>query len=166
MSELRNLQKVIDQKNVLDIETLAVQTGEIAALVGPAGSGKGTLLDVLIGRSRPTVGTVRLDGLDPLTDRDRFSQGVGVLFFEDGLYQHRSPLSNLKFHTRLYGLPQSRAGEVLELVGLADHAKAKMEKLTSGLSRRLAFGRAILHEPKVLLLVEPLQGATRFPSAY
>jgi ABC-2 type transport system ATP-binding protein len=155
MIELKNLQKVINQKTVLDIETLTVRSGEIAALIGPAGSGKATLLDVLTGRSRPTVGTVRMDGLDPLTERDRFSRQVGVLFFEDGLYQHRSPLANLKFQARLYGLPQSRAGEVLELVGLGDHANARMEKLTSGLSRRLAFGRAILHEPRVLVLAEP-----------
>jgi ABC-2 type transport system ATP-binding protein len=81
MIELKNLQKVINQKTVLDIETLTVRSGEIAALIGPAGSGKATLLDVLTGRSRPTVGTVRMDGLDPLTERDRFSRQVGVLFF-------------------------------------------------------------------------------------
>jgi len=80
---------------------------------------------------------------------------VGVLFAEDALYKRQSPQGNLRFYCRLRGLPKSRAEEVLELVGLADRAKTKIEKLPSGLVRRLAFGCAILHQPSVLLLVEP-----------
>lgn len=156
MIEINSLQKVVDQNTVLDVDSLMVNQGEIAALVGPTGSGKSILLEILLGRSRPTVGTVRLDGLDPITDRDSFSRQVGVMFFEDGLYMHRSPLANLTFHSRLHGIPKSRAREVLEQVGLADRANANLEKLPSGLARRLAFGRAILHDPSILLLVEPL----------
>jgi ABC-2 type transport system ATP-binding protein len=153
--ELEGLQKVIDQKLVIDIETLTVKAGEIAALVGPVGSGKDTLLELLTGRSRPTVGTLRLAGVDPFLDRDQFSQRVGGLFAEDSLYKRQSPKANLLFHCRLYGLPKSRADEVLSQVGLADHARARLDKLASGLARRLAFGRAILHDPVALLLVEP-----------
>jgi ABC-2 type transport system ATP-binding protein len=153
--ELRGLQKVIDHALVIDIEALTVGAGEIAALVGPVGSGKAQLFDLLIGQSRPTVGTLSLAGANPFLDRDQFSRQVGVLFSEDGLYKHQSPYGNLKFQCRLRGLPMSRAREVLARVGLADHANAKVEKLPSGLARRLAFGRAILHEPAALLLVEP-----------
>ena len=155
MIELKGLQKVIDQNIVVDVESLTVESGEIAALVGPVGSGKDALFDLLIGKSRPTVGTLRLAGADPLSDRDRFSRQVGVLFAEDTLYKHRSPRANLVFHCRLRGLPKSRAEQVLAQVGLADHANARLEKLPPGLARRLAFGRAILHHPTVLLLVEP-----------
>jgi ABC-2 type transport system ATP-binding protein len=155
MIEIKNLQKVIDQNTELDIDALAVGQGEIAAVVGPTGSGKSILLDILTGQSRPSLGTVRLDGLDPITDRDPLSRKVGVMFLEDGLYKHRSPLANLTFHSRLHGIPKSRAEDVLDQVGLADRAKANLEKLPSGLARRLAFGRAILHGPSVLLLVEP-----------
>jgi ABC-2 type transport system ATP-binding protein len=77
------------------------------------------------------------------------------LFADDSLYKHQSPRSNLTFHCRLRGLPKSRADEVLAQVGLADCAHARLEKLPSGLARRLAFGRAILHRPSVLLLAEP-----------
>jgi len=153
--ELKGLQKVIDQNIVVDVESLTVESGEIAALVGPVGSGKDALFDLLIGKSRPTVGTLRLARADPLSDRDQFSRQVGVLFAEDTLYKHRSPLANLAFHCRLRGLPKSRADQVLAQVGLADHANARLEKLPPGLARRLAFGRAILHCPTVLLLVEP-----------
>ena len=155
MIEIKSLQKVVDQSLVLDVEALTVEAGEVAALVGPVGSGKAVLFDLLIGRSRPTVGTLRLASVDPLIDKGQFSRRVGVLFSEDTLYKHRSPQGNLTFHCRLRGLPKSRAAEVLARVGLADHANAKLEKLPSGLARRLAFGCAILHDPTVLLLTEP-----------
>jgi ABC-2 type transport system ATP-binding protein len=155
MIEIKNLQKVVDQNTVLDIGALVVAGGEIAAVVGPTGSGKSILLEILTGQSRPSLGTIRLDGMDPVADRDAFSRMVGVVFSEDGLYRHRSPLANLTFHCRLYGIPKTRAREVLDHVGLADRANANIEKLPSGLVRRLAFGRAILHDPAILLLVEP-----------
>lgn len=155
MIELKNLQKVIEQNTVLDIPELKIKPGEIAALVGPAKSGKGTLLSILIGQTRPTAGTVRLNQLDPAADKDQLSRTVGVLFFDDSHYENRSPRSNLLFHCRLRGLPKSRVDTVLLEVGLADHANTKMEKLSSGLARRLAFGRAILHQPGILLLVDP-----------
>jgi ABC-2 type transport system ATP-binding protein len=153
--EVADLQKVVDQNLVIDIDSLTIEAGEIVAIVGPAGSGKSTLLELLIGRSRPTAGTVRIAGVDPFSARDQFSRQVGVLFSEDTLYKRQSPLSNLRFHCRLRGLPKARAEEVLALVGLADQAKAKLDRLPSGLVRRLAFGITLLHQPKVLLLAEP-----------
>ena len=155
MIELKNLQKLVGQSLAIDLEALTVETGEIAALVGPEGSGKDVLLELLIGRARPSAGSVRVAGIDPAAERERFSRRVGVLFREDGLYEQQSPLANLAFHCRLHGLPKSRAVEVLAQVGLADQADAKLNKLSPGLLRRLAFGRATLHRPEVLLLVEP-----------
>jgi ABC-2 type transport system ATP-binding protein len=155
MIEIENLQKVIDQRLVIDIKRLTVEDGESVALVGPIGSGHDVLLDLLIGKSKPTLGTLRLADVDPADDHIAFSQRVGVLFAEDTLYQHRSPYANLVFDCRLRGRPKSRALEVLDEVGLADHANASLGKLSSGLKRRLAFGRAILHAPRVLLLVNP-----------
>ena len=156
MIELAGLQKVVDGNLVIDVEALAVRPGEIAAVVGSVGSGREQLLEILLGQSRPTVGTVRVAGLDPVADRRPFSRRVGVLFSDDTLYTRQSSLANLLFHCRLHGLPKSRAAEMLSLVGLADHANVKADKLPSGLVRRLAFARAILHQPEVLLLAEPL----------
>ncbi|MCK4449298.1 MAG: ATP-binding cassette domain-containing protein, partial [Anaerolineae bacterium] len=155
MIELKSLQKVIDQKTVIDIEALSVRAGEIAALVGPVDSGKDTLFELLTGQSRPTAGEVRLAGVDPFVEKERFSRQVGVLFSEDNLYKRQSAHGNLKFYCRLWRLPKSRAVEVLAQVGLADHADTRVEELPSSLVRRLAFGRAILHDPAVLLLVDP-----------
>ena len=155
MIELKSLQKVIDQKTVIDIDSLTVKAGEITALVGSVGSGKDTLFELLTGRSRPTMGEVRLDGIDPFIEKDLFSRKVGVLFGEDNLYQRLSARGNLRFYSRLRRIPKSRAAEVLAQVGLADQAHTIVGSLPSGLARRLALGRAILNDPQVLLLVDP-----------
>ncbi len=153
--EISGLQKVIDQTLVIDLDSLVVRAGEIAAIVGPPGSGKATLLQLLVGRMRPTAGTLCVLGLSPFSERESLSHVLGVLFADDAVYKRQSPSSNLRFNCRLYGLPASRADEILTMVGLADQAKAKLDKLPSGLVRRLAFGCAIVHQPKALLLVEP-----------
>ena len=155
MIELRNLQKVIDQKTVIDIDMLKVEAGEIVGLVGSVDSGKDTLFELLTGRSRPTAGEVRLNGIDPYMEKDRFSRQVSVMFREDNLYQRQSARGNLRFYCRLRRIPKQRAEDVLVQVGLADQALTRVENLPSGLTRRLAFGRAILNEPEVLVLVDP-----------
>ena len=155
MIELEHIQKVAGGITVVDIDALAVSAGQLAAVVGPAGSGKSTLLALLSGRTRPTAGSVRVMGLDPARDRDRLGQQIGVLFAENALYERLTARSNLVFHCRLRGLPSSRADETLSRVGLVDHAGVAAGRLPPGLARRLAFGRAILHQPAVLILVEP-----------
>lgn len=157
MIELKRLQKVVDHRTVLDIESIAVADGEIAAVVGPTGSGKRALLGLLLGQTRPTVGAVSLDNLNPAEDKISFSQRVGVLFAEDNLYQRQSAEGNLRFLCRLRGLPETRVQEVLDQVGLADRGSGKAEKMPTGLSRRLAFGCAILHQPGTLIAVEPFR---------
>ncbi len=152
---LHNLQKVIEHKTVLNIPALEINAGEIVGLVGPVGSGKDTLFELLTGQMQPTAGTVRLAGIDPASDRKRFSRCVGVLFAGNRLYERCSAADNLQFQRRLYGLPKTRVKEVLGLVGLADHAHVSAGKLSSSLARRLALGRALLHAPSVFVLVEP-----------
>lgn len=155
MIQLTHLQKVVDGRTVIDIPELKVAAGEIVALVGPAGSGKRALLELLTGKARPSLGKVQIGGMEPHADAQRFSRQVGVQFEEDGLYERQTALENLTFHCRLHGLPTSRAENVLASIGLGDHAKMRADRLASGMKRRLAFGRAILHSPAVLLLAEP-----------
>ena len=158
MIELTELHKILDQGRVIDVPSLDVKAGEVAALVGPVDSGKDVLFQLLIGELHPTRGSVRLAGVDPYHERKAFSHLVGVLFLEDNLYKRFSVLGNLQFYCRLRRLPKTRAVEVLDQVGLADHASFNTEKLSPGLSRRLALGRAILNAPRVLLLAEPFAG--------
>jgi len=155
MFELQHVQKVGMQSTLLDIEELMVPTGEIAAVIGPVGSGVDVLLSLFTGSTRPTVGTVRVAGVDPTADHAAFSHAVGVVFAEDSLYQRRTAHGNLDFFRRLRNLPKARVPEVLARVGLSDCANTYLEDLPSGLRRRLAFGSAILHQPQALLLVAP-----------
>jgi ABC-2 type transport system ATP-binding protein len=154
MIEIRDFQKIVDQRTTLDIPLLIVESGEVAAVVGATGSGIDTLFDLLIGKLRPSAGVLHLAGVEPV-DKSGFSRKVGVLFADDSLYKRQSPKSNLLLQCQLYGLPKTRALEVLEQIGMADQANASLDKLPSSLSRRLAFGRTILHRPAVLLLYEP-----------
>jgi ABC-2 type transport system ATP-binding protein len=156
---IKDLQKVIDQQTALEIEVLTVSPGEIAAVTGPVDSGKDILLELLTGKARPTLGEVRLAGVDPAGQREEFSERVGVQFAEENLYLRQSALSNLTFYSRLYRLPKTRVTEVLTQIGLADDADTPVAKLSSSLARRVALGRAILHKPQALILVEPFAKA-------
>lgn len=155
MIKITNLQKIIEGITVVDIPALNITKGEIAALVGPAGSGKQDFFDLIIGKSQPSLGQIEIAGLNPYAARESYTRKVGVLFEEDGLYERQTVLENLAFHCQLYGLPRNRAETVMAKIGLGDHARMRTDKLASGMKRRLAFGRAILHEPEGLILVEP-----------
>jgi ABC-2 type transport system ATP-binding protein len=158
MIEIHNLQKVVDGQTVVEIDSLIIDPGTVAGFIGPVDSQLGVIFDLLTGQERPTAGSILISGIDPYQERDQFSHKAGVLFAEDNLYKRQSVLANLNFYRRLYRLPAERAQEVIELVGLADQEEAIVEKLNPGLVRRLAFGRAILHNPTVLLLNEPFRG--------
>ncbi len=154
MIEVRHLQKIIDPTTALNIDSLTVANGEVVAVVGSTGSGIDTFFDLLIGKQRPSAGTIHLAEIEP-AEKGEFSRKVGVLFAEDGLYKRKSPQANLMLQCQLYGIPNTRSVEILEQIGMADKANASLDRLPSGLLRRLAFGRAILHKPAVLLLYEP-----------
>ncbi|MBE0409172.1 MAG: LytTR family transcriptional regulator DNA-binding domain-containing protein [Anaerolineales bacterium] len=156
--ELNQVQKTIGNSNALEIKSLIVESGELAAVIGQAGSGKTILLKILTGNTIPTSGTVRLLGLDPVKAKKQLNHKIGVLFSENGLYERLSALENLGFHCRLRHLPKTRAMAVLEQVGLADRASEPASRLPPSLARRLAFGRTILHQPAILLLEKPFSG--------
>lgn len=155
MIEITRLQKVTGAGTVLVIESLTVNPGEAVGIIDPNRSGMDELLALLTGRSRPASGAIRLAGMDPVAERRRVSRQTGVLFPQNNLYQHRTVRGNLTFHCEVWGLPTRRAEEVLALVGLADQADKPVKALPDDLKRRLAFGRAILHDPSILILCQP-----------
>jgi ABC-2 type transport system ATP-binding protein len=155
MLEILNLQKVQDGKTVLDVPSFDIVTGQIVGLVARTGSGADMLVNLITGRTQPSTGTLRLVGMNPYAERSNLSLVLGVMFAEDTLYKNLGTLANLQFQARLHGLPKECAKDVLGRVGLADQANLPAGKLSPGMQRRLAFGRAILHNPKILLLLEP-----------
>ncbi len=160
MIELTQLQKVVQQNILIDIPSLKVAAGEITAVSGLTASHKDTFIELITGLTPPTAGHIRLADIDPYKQRTLFAQKVGILPADIGLYERLTARQNLEFYCRLYGLPFGRAVEVLNLVGLQDQAQVRVQQLAPELSRRLALGRTMLHEPEILILVEPFKGSS------
>lgn len=155
MITLTQLQKVAQHSTLIDIPSLTVATGEISAVAGLTAVHKDTFIQLLTGLTPPTAGQIQLAGIDPYEQRTLFAQKVGILPAENGLYERLTARQNLEFYCRLYGLPLKRAVELLTLVGLQDQAQTRVQQLTPELARRLALGRALLHQPELLILVDP-----------
>ncbi|GJM40541.1 MAG: transcriptional regulator [Ardenticatenaceae bacterium] len=155
MIEIARLQKVVQQNTVIDIPELNVAAGGITAVSGLTAPHKEAFIQLITGHTPPTAGHIRLDGLDPHQERTEFAQKVGFLPAENGLYDRLTVRQNLDFYCRLYGLPLDRAVAMLTQVGLQDKAQIRAQQLSPELARRLALGRALLHQPQILILVDP-----------
>ncbi|HEX7254737.1 MAG TPA: ABC transporter ATP-binding protein [Gaiellaceae bacterium] len=143
----------------LDGVSLSVAPGEIHALLGPNGAGKTTLVRILSGVIAPTSGTVRVAGLSARANSRHLRSLIGIVPSGDRTFYLRiSGLENLLFFARMHGLRRreaaARAGEVLEHVGLADAARKRVGEYSHGMQKRLSVARALLTEPKVLLVDE------------
>lgn len=139
----------------LESVDLAVDTGEHMAVLGENGSGKTTLLRILATAARPTSGRLEIMGLDALRERRRLRHRIGFVAHAPGLYPALTAAENLEFFCTLQGVSRSRVGETLDLVGLSSAAGRPAGRLSRGMQQRLAIGRAVLHDPKLLVLDEP-----------
>jgi ABC-2 type transport system ATP-binding protein len=148
------------QVRALDALSLQVQSGTVMGIVGPNGAGKTTLIDVICGLVRPSQGTVRVLGADVTGNSASLRSRIGILPQETALYDEISPLLNLRFAAALYNVPnaEARIAEVLELVGLTARARDAVRGFSGGMQRRLAIARALLHNPRLLILDEPTVG--------
>jgi heme exporter protein A len=154
------LVKRFGPKTILHGLNFEVQEGEFVALLGPNGAGKTTLLRVLSSLSRPAQGVVRIAGY-LLPEQAALVRGrLGVLSHQPLLYGDLTARENLTFFGRMYDLKNlpSRSAEVLDLVGLAGRADDLVRTFSRGMQQRLAIGRAVLHQPQVLLFDEPHTG--------
>jgi len=134
---------------------LQVDTGEFISLLGPSGCGKTTLLRILAGLLPHTSGQVHIDG-EPLSGH---MAGVGIVFQRPVLLPWRTVVQNILLPIELAGritpAHRSRATELLAMVGLADFAGSYPSELSGGMQQRVAICRALIHEPRVLLMDEP-----------
>ncbi len=139
----------------LDSVDLALDQGEHLAVLGDNGAGKTTLLRILATAARPTSGRLEIFGLDALRERKRLRGRIGFVAHAPGLYPALSAAENLEFFCALQGVDRGRVSETLALVGLTGVAGRPAGRLSRGEQQRLAIGRAILHDPRLLVLDEP-----------
>jgi heme exporter protein A len=139
----------------IDNIDLAIDAGEHLAVLGENGAGKTTLLRILATAARPTEGTLQMFGLDAWHERRRLRARIGFVAHEPGLYPALSATENLEFFCALQDVPRPRVNEILDLVGLAGVARRPARFLSRGMQQRLAIARAVLHDPRLLILDEP-----------
>ncbi len=139
---------------------LHVKRGEFMTLFGPNGAGKTTLIKLLATLTSPTSGTLSVYGYDVRKDVNNIRSVIGVISHDPYLYDNLSAFENIKFFGTLYGLDDvdNRARSVIKQVGLEKRMNDLVRTFSRGMKQRLTVARAIVHEPKILLLDEPYTG--------
>ena len=157
MIEARDLTKRYGDKIAVDHLSFTVQPGRVTGFLGPNGAGKSTTMRLILGLDRPQEGSATING-------KRYAQlgnplrTVGALLEAKSVHTGRSAANHLLFLAQSQGLPKSRVGEVLDLVGLREVAAKRAGGFSLGMGQRLGIAAALLGDPEVLLLDEPVNG--------
>src|SRR5512138_255333 len=160
MITVKKLVKRFGLKTVLRGVDFEVQPGEFVALLGPNGAGKTTFLRILASLSRPSLGEVKVAGYRLPNEAAAVRSRLGVVTHLPLLYGDLTAEENLRFYGRMYQVPNlpQRIDEVLGLVGLSQYRRELVRTFSRGMQQRLSIGRAIIHDPEVMLFDEPHTG--------
>ena len=153
--EPKDLSKKYRGQCANDDISITVKRNIVYGLLGPNGAGKSTLLKALTGMIIPTSGEIIFDGR---AWSRRELAAIGALIESPPLYENLTARENLKVRTLLYGLPESRIDEVLEMVALTDTGRKRAGHFSMGMKQRLGIAAALLNHPKLLILDEPTNG--------
>lgn len=160
--ETRGLTKRYGRVVAVEDLNLAVEEGEVFGLLGPNGSGKTTTILMLLGLTEPTRGEARVLGLDPMREPLKVKSRVGYLPDQVGFYGELTAWENLRYTTRLLGLPEAEARarieEVLKRMGLWEVRDRRVSAFSRGMRQRLGLAEVLLKRPKVAILDEPTLG--------
>ena len=159
--QVRGLTKRFERLAVDALE-LTVRAGEFYALVGPNGAGKTTTLRMVAGLLRPDDGSVAIFGIDALQDPVAAKQIMAWVSDEPMIYDKLTPLEYLEFVAGLWGIDpkasQASAHQLLVSLGLAAHLHERCEGFSKGMRQKVALAGALVHEPRLIILDEPLTG--------
>ena len=159
--ELRGVTKVFDRPAV-DALNLTIKAGELYALLGPNGAGKTTTLRMATGLLKPDAGSIRVFGIDALANPRDTKQLIAWLPDEPLLYDKLSPLEYLEFVASLWSVSASaaapRAEELLRWLGLWENRNDRCETFSRGIKQKASLAGALIHDPKLMILDEPLTG--------
>jgi ABC-2 type transport system ATP-binding protein len=158
---LRGVSKRFDRPAV-DALDLTVYGGEFYALVGPNGAGKTTTLRMVVGLLRPDAGSICIEGIDALSDSVAAKQITAWLSDEPMIYDKLTPLEYLEFVAGLWGIDpaqsQRSAHDLLVSLGLEPHLNERCEGFSKGMRQKVALAGALVHDPSLIILDEPLTG--------
>ncbi|MCM3763773.1 ABC transporter ATP-binding protein [Neobacillus niacini] len=162
MLKVDNLKKSFGNREVVRGVTFSVNKGESFGLLGPNGAGKSTTISMICGLIESSSGDVTVGGVSINKNPMEVKRKIGVVPQDIALYPTISARENLYFWGRMYGLSRveakKRTEEVLEIVGLQDRAKEKIENYSGGMKRRINIGAALMHKPELLIMDEPTVG--------
>ncbi len=162
MIQVHNLVKTFGSFTAVNDITFNVAQGEIFAFLGPNGAGKTTTIKMLTTLLPPTSGSMRLDGMDPLTHQHEVRKRFGIVFQDPSLDGDLTAKENMEIHGVLYHVPhkvrKQRTEELLKLFELWERRDEQVKKFSGGMKRRLEIARGFLHTPKILFLDEPTLG--------
>lgn len=137
--------------------SFTAEAGEVLAMLGPNGAGKTSTIECLEGYRRPTAGTVRVLGLDPIAQHRELVAQIGVMLQSGGVYPGIRPLEALRLHASFYADPEDPA-ELLERMGLSHLRTSTWRHMSGGEQQRLSLALALVGKPKVAFLDEPTSG--------
>jgi ABC-2 type transport system ATP-binding protein len=157
----RGLTKCFERPAV-DALDLTVYGGEFYALVGPNGAGKTTTLRMVVGLLHPDAGTIKIEGIDAVADPVAAKQVVAWLSDEPMIYDKLTPFEYLEFVAGLWrvetAVAEARARELIGWLGLEPHAHERCEGFSRGMKQKVALAGALVHDPQLIILDEPLSG--------
>ena len=162
MLQINNLYKSFGKFNAVDNLTLHIKKGEIFGFVGHNGAGKTTTMKITAGLLAPSAGSVYIDGINALSERNKVKRKIGYMPDFFGVYDNLKAIEYMEFYAAMYGIRGEEATKtclnLMELVNLADKRDAYVDSLSRGMKQRLCLARSLVHEPELLLLDEPASG--------
>ena len=164
--EAKGLVRRFSRLRAVDGITFDLQAGELLTIFGPNGAGKTTLLNILAGVICPDEGQVLLDGNVVVGSERQWRKEVGLVTHQTMLYDRLTAVENLSFYSKLFSLEDSerRIRDALEGLKIKEVADQPVGSLSRGFQQRIALARALLHDPKILLLDEPYIGLDLYAS--
>lgn len=156
--QVNNLTKCFGEKEVLRDCSMTLSRGTIYGLLGRNGAGKTTLFKLLTGLLCPDYGSIEILGSDMLKERDKMLARIGSLIEAPVFYEHLSAHKNLELHLSYMGTAGMGAEKALQMVGLTGIGEKAVSSFSLGMRQRLGIARAIVHEPELLVLDEPING--------
>jgi ABC-2 type transport system ATP-binding protein len=156
--DVSDLRKSYGSTRAVDGVSFSVESGEFFGILGPNGAGKTTTLEIIEGLREPDGGEARLFGISSWPRQARLLPRIGVQLQASSFFERLTAGEQLSTFAALYGVPDSRVGEMLELVGLRDRVDIQTEKLSGGQMQRLSIACSLVHDPELVFLDEPSAG--------